>query len=196
MTIENISRLMLLAIIALFMPIGLYYRFRSFTGERLSRRDEGLFVMVALRLAGLGFWLGLLAYLINPAWVNWSEVPLPGYLRWSGFPLGTLAVLWCGWMLHTLGSNLTDTVNVRATATLVTSGPYRWVRHPMYLGVVALVVSVSVIAASALIAFFGALVVAMILVRTPTEEAKLMERFGGAYRQYASRTGRYLPRLP
>jgi protein-S-isoprenylcysteine O-methyltransferase Ste14 len=192
---ENAYRTMLLAIALAFIPIGVYHRFRSFTGERLSRRDEGPVIMVALRLCGLAAWLGSVLYLINPVWMGWAAIGLPPWLRLVGLPLGLVGAAWLFWMLRTLGPNLTDTVTVRANATLVTGGPYRWVRHPMYLGVALLVLSLSLITANAFISIAGAMCVAMLMLRTPTEEAKLVERFGEAYRQYASRTGRFLPRI-
>jgi protein-S-isoprenylcysteine O-methyltransferase Ste14 len=191
---EGVYRAMLLALLLGLMPMGLYHRLRSRTGERLSRRDEGLPIMILLRLCGVGAWLEFVAYLINPAWMAWSEVGLPGWLRSLGLPLGMIAVAWLWWMLNSLGPNLTDTVTVRANATLVTGGPYRWVRHPMYLGAELLVMAVSLITANAFIAMTGALTVAMLVLRTKTEEAKLIERFGESYRQYATRTGRFLPR--
>jgi protein-S-isoprenylcysteine O-methyltransferase Ste14 len=192
---EDIYRLMLLGIMAVVIPTALYFRIRSFTGEPLGRRDEGVRLMVTLRLCGLGMMLSTLTYLVSPARMGWSQVGLPGWLRSLGLPLGLVAAAWLVWMLRTLGPNLTDTVNARAGATLVTRGPYRWVRHPMYVGVALLVLAVSLITASAAIAVLGATVVVLLILRTSTEEAKLVERFGEAYRQYASRTGRFLPRF-
>jgi len=192
---ENAYRTMLLAIMLAFLPIGLYHRLRSFTGERLSRRDEGPVIMVALRLCGLAAMLASVLYAINPVWMEWAAIGLPPWLRLVGLPLGLLTVAWLFWMLRTLGPNLTDTVTVRANATLVTGGPYRWVRHPMYLGVALLILSISLLTANAFISIAGALCVVMQVLRTTTEEAKLVERFGDDYRQYASRTGRFLPRL-
>jgi len=191
---EIVYRAMLLAIMLLLLPIGFYHRFKSFTGERLARRDEGLVMMVALRLCGLAAWLGSLLYLINPVWMEWAAIGLPPWLRLAGLPLGLVAVAWLFWMLRTLGPNLTDTVTVRAGATLVTRGPYRWVRHPMYAGVAMLELSLSLITANAFIAIAGGLCTAMLMLRTETEEAKLVERFGEAYREYARRTGRFLPK--
>jgi len=195
MSNETDYRTMLLAIMVVLFPVGLYFRLRSLTGERLVRRDEGLFIMVTLRLCGLGMLLCALGYLINPGWLEWFQLGLPRALRRLGLPLGFLAIAWLFWMLWTLGKNLTDTVTVRSGATLVTGGPYRWVRHPMYVGVALLVLSVSLITANVLIALLGGVTVAMQVLRTPIEEARLVERFGDSYRDYASRTGRFLPRF-
>ena len=53
MVSEQTFRALLILSFALFLPIGVYHRVRAASGERLSRRDEGLFVMAALRLFGL-----------------------------------------------------------------------------------------------------------------------------------------------
>ena len=98
------------------------------------------------------------------------------------------------WTLSSLGRNLTDTVVTRAQATLVTHGPYRWVRHPFYVTAALLLGSVTVLAANGLIGGAGLLVLALLAVRTPTEERRLIERFGQPYQEYMARTGRFIPR--
>ena len=55
------------------------------------------------------------------------------------------------WTLSSLGTNLTDTVVTRAEATLVTHGPYRWVRHPYYVTAALLMGSVTLLTANWLI---------------------------------------------
>jgi protein-S-isoprenylcysteine O-methyltransferase Ste14 len=53
-------------------------------------------------------------------------------IRVSGF---AFCVFWLSWMFISLGDNLTDTVVTRECAHFVESGPYRFVRDPMYTGV-------------------------------------------------------------
>ena len=74
---EQSFRALLLLSFALCLPIGVYHRVRSASGERLSRRDEGIFVMVTLRLFGLVAWAALAAYMIDPRSMAWSSLPLP-----------------------------------------------------------------------------------------------------------------------
>jgi protein-S-isoprenylcysteine O-methyltransferase Ste14 len=197
MTTESTFRALTIANIALCLPIGLYFRIRSqVRGERLARREEGVVVMVGLRLCGVLAWVLVTAYLINPAWVSWSSLALPGWLRWAGALLGFLAVPpLLFWTFHSLGKNLTDTVVTRREHTLVTHGPYRWVRHPFYVIVCLWGLALSLLTANWLLALGVIAVVTMFVVRTRVEEAKLVERFGDAYRAYARRTGRFFPRL-
>ena len=175
--------------------IILYHRLNSWaSGEKLDRRQEGLFILATLRPAGLMLWLGVFTYMVNPVWMAWSSVPLPAWLRWTGVGVCAIAVGLLTWTLRGLGTNLTDTVVTRRAHTLVTDGPYRWVRHPFYDSMALLILAISLMAANWFLFLTGSLVVLLIVVRTRTEEEKLLARFGDAYRAYMMRTGRFVPR--
>ncbi|HTG32190.1 MAG TPA: isoprenylcysteine carboxylmethyltransferase family protein [Thermoanaerobaculia bacterium] len=176
--------------------ITLYHRIKAGASrEKLDRRQEGVFILATLRPIGLMLWLGVIAYMINPAWMAWSSLPLPAWLRWTGAGVCALAVGLLTWTLHSLGTNLTDTVVTRQAHTLVTHGPYRWVRNPFYDCMALLILGISLIAANWFLFLAGCLVVLLIVVRTRTEEEKLLARFGDAYQAYLMRTGRFMPRL-
>ncbi|RIL12128.1 isoprenylcysteine carboxylmethyltransferase family protein, partial [bacterium] len=78
--------------------------------------------------------------------------------------------------------------------TLVTTGPYRWVRHPLYSVGVLFMLGLSTLLGSWLIPVLAIPAMAGLMLRTPAEEAGLVARFGDGYRAYMARTGRYLPR--
>jgi protein-S-isoprenylcysteine O-methyltransferase Ste14 len=197
MTTESTFRAAAIANIALCLPIGLYFRIKSRSrGERLSRRDEGVPVMVGLRASGVLAWALFAAYLMNPAWVSWSSLVLPVWSRWAGAFLGLVVVPpLLLWTFQSLGKNLTDTVVTRREHTLVTDGPYRWVRHPFYVVVTLWGLSLSLLTANWLLALLGVSAVTMLVIRTRVEEARLADRFGDEYRAYARRTGRFFPLL-
>src|SRR5690242_18545 len=118
MSDDQLFRLILLIGFVLFMPVGIYHRLKARTGETLDRRQEGLFILVTLRLVGFVGMAGLIAYLVNPACMAWAAVPLPVSLRWTGVGLVLLAGWLLAWMFRTLGRNLTDTVVTRKQHTL------------------------------------------------------------------------------
>lgn len=187
-------RLTALAILAPGIGFAVVHRLcAGRAGDKLDRRLEGLWIAVPLRVAGFAVWIGLFAWLIRPTAMAWSSMPLPVWLRWAGAPLLAGGMLWAGWVVHTLGHNLTDTVATRAAATLVTSGPYRWIRNPLYSGLPPIGLSLTLLTASA-VPIAGCLVAFLLLVRrTRKEESHLIARFGDAYRQYMARTGRFFP---
>ena len=193
---EQIFRLILIAGFAIIMPAGIYHRVKSqASGESLDRRQEGLFVLATLRPLGMASMLGLIAYMINPAWMAWSAVSLPAWLRWLGVGVGAVAGSLFIWTMHTLGKNLTDTVVTRKDHELVTGGPYRFVRHPFYCAFILAVLANSTVPANWFILLTGSLAWLVIVFRTNKEEENLIARFGDDYRGYMERTGRFFPRL-
>ena len=188
-------RVALIAEAALMFPLMAYHRIKAHTNEPLDRRQEGALVLATLRPVAAAFVVGSVTYLISPARMAWSSVPLPLWIRWSGAGVFVLAWVLLFWTLRTLGTNLTDTVVTRREHTLVTGGPYRWVRHPFYDCIGLMTLATALIAANWFLLVTGELVFALLLVRSQREEARLLARFGEPYRAYVSRTGLFLPRL-
>jgi protein-S-isoprenylcysteine O-methyltransferase Ste14 len=176
-------------------PIILYHRIRAHTPEPLDRRQEGMFILATLRPVGLVMAVTLITYLVNPARMAWSAIALPVWVRWSGVAMIAAAGALLFWTLHSLGTNLTDTVVTRTGATLVVKGPYRWVRHPFYDTVGLLLIAISLVAANWFLLLASAIVLLLLAARTPREEEKLVARFGDEYRSYMARTNRFVPTL-
>jgi protein-S-isoprenylcysteine O-methyltransferase Ste14 len=188
-------RYLLLAGFLVLVSIGVLHRVRAGTGEALDRKQEGVFILVALRLSGLAGLVGMVIYLLNPAILSFAAMPLPNWLRWVGVGLGCITALLLFWTLQTLGKNLTDTVVTRKEHALVTNGPYRWVRHPFYGCAALIATAASLISANAFFLVIGASVLLLLAFRTRIEERNLLNRFGDDYRNYMQRTGRFFPRL-
>jgi protein-S-isoprenylcysteine O-methyltransferase Ste14 len=192
---DGLARNILLVGFVVFAPVGIYYRLRSRTDERLNRLQEGWLILLSLRLLALAFLVGLAAFLIAPRSMAWASIHLPNSVRWLGVVLGAAASGLMIWTFRSLGHNLTDTVVTRRDATLITHGPYRWVRHPFYLAFAMAVIANTLITANAYLAITGTAAFLVIVARTSIEEQKLIERFGRDYRDYMRRTGRFLPRI-
>lgn len=181
-------------VLAVVLVIG-YHRVKAGTREPLDRRQEGPFILWTLRPAGLMLWLATIAYMINPAWMAWSSIAILPWLRWTGAGVCAVAVVLLFWTLRSLGKNLTDTVVTRREHTLVTRGPYRWVRHPFYGCFALLIAGNALVAANWFVLVTGTVVLLLLVVRTRKEEENLLVRFGEPYRAYRMRTGRFVPSL-
>ncbi len=138
----------------------------------------------------------IVVYAIAPQWEHWASLPLPAALRWSALALAVAAFALLEWAQRALGRNWSLRVQLLEAHQLVTHGPYRWVRHPMYTA--GLLASVSVLLLSANWLVGGSWLVMhgwQFALRIPLEEALMTEQFGDAYRHYVRTTGRLLPRV-
>jgi len=192
---DDTFRLMLAIAIAAFLPIAAYHRFRSLTRERLDRWQEGAFILFGLRLGGLPLFVGGLAWMINPQWMAWSSMSIPTWSRWLGIALAGGSGVLLTWAFQHLGRNLTDTVVTRNDHTLVTSGPYLYVRHPFYLSFALGYLGGGVAMANWFIVLAGVIPLGFLVARTRIEEEKLVDRFGVEYQDYRKRVGRFVPRF-
>lgn len=147
---------------------------------------------------GIGIpWLAaILAYFVKPAWVSWAAIPFPLWLRWAGIGLGLISLPLLWWTELALDKNFNTTLHVREAHTLVTWGPYRYVRHPMYTAHMLLVTALLLAPANYLIGLPGMIGLIVILInRIKREEQTMIELFGEQYLAYMDRTGRFLPRI-
>ncbi len=184
-----------IALMVIMMVIGAYHRIRSqMSGESLDRTREGWPLLLGIRLAALGGFVAVIMTL-NNSLGSWAYMPIPVPVRWLAIAILACSVAWVSWMFISLGRNLTDTVVTRKDAVFVESGPYRFVRNPMYTGLLFVGLSMGVALANWLIAALFTLVFALLALRTTREETYLIAKFGDQYRDYMTRVGRFFPKL-
>jgi protein-S-isoprenylcysteine O-methyltransferase Ste14 len=189
-------RSVLIAAGLIFLAAGMYHRIRAArSGDKLDRTKEGWPILIGLRLAGLITFASTAAWIWNPAWFTWAAFPVPDWVRWIGAAGFVFAVSWLIWMFISLGSNLTDTVVTRRNAHFVDHGPYRYVRNPMYSGILLVGVSLGLALGTWLVPLAAAAMFLILARRTRIEEAYLIARFGDQYRSYMSRVARFFPRF-
>ena len=194
---ENIFRIAAAVILLAGMGISSYFRIKADkeTGEKVSRKVDGNAMMTFIKLGGLILWLSPFIYLINPAWMAWSKIGLPEWARWIGFGLGVICVFGIYWLFSSIGSGITPTSGTRNQHKLVTNGIYRYIRHPLYTFGSSMFIAFGMMADNWFISAMGILAFIGMAIRTPKEEANLIEKFGDEYREYMKRTGRFLPKL-
>lgn len=98
------------------------------------------------------------------------------------------------WSIAVLGKSFRTTVEVDADQTVVNSGPYRWVRHPSYSGMLLLTIGYG-IASDNWISLLVTIVLpaAALLRRIGLEEEVLVETLGRPYEEYRTGTKRLVP---
>lgn len=135
-------------------------------------------------------------YLFQPTWIDWAGLRFPSGIRWLGAAIGAARIVGLVWVHHELGKNFSGTLQIGTDQTLVTSGSYRWIRHPMYTTLYLVVISFFLLSANWLIAAFWIVILTLVVMsRLSKEEAAMQAKFGDQYRDWAARTGRLFPRL-
>jgi protein-S-isoprenylcysteine O-methyltransferase Ste14 len=158
------------------------------SGAWKSNQDAGSVIAVAAGIV-VGFGAGL-------ALASRDALSLPGPVVWL---IVGLIIAWAGmllrlWAVLTLGRSFTTTVVVRPQQTVVSGGPYRFVRHPSYLGLLILLLGFGLT--------LGDLAAAVVMVVLPTmgllwrirvEEAALRAGLGDGYLEYCKGRARLIP---
>ena len=158
-------------------------------GKGGRNRDRGTRVLIAISLGAA----------IGGARVATSVAPslgIPVAVRVLG-----VVVMWSGlatrvWAVAALGGAFRTTVEVDPDQAVVTTGPYRWIRHPSYAGLLLIVAGLG-LALGNWLSVFACLVLPLpaLAWRIRVEEAELSRVLGHAYRAYQARTARLIPGL-
>ena len=105
-----------------------------------------------------------------------------------------LGLLFAVWARVALGSNWSGTVTIKANHQLIRRGPYRFIRHPIYTGMLAALLATTVTqrlvsgVAGFAIVFFA------LWRKAKREESFLSQEFGPAFDEHRQHTGMFLPR--
>ncbi len=164
--------------------------------ERIkAMRQEGAYVFLCIVLATYGNLIVAALYLLNPLWIAWSYLGLPLALRTVGLIASILSLPYLYWVGRTLANYYSYTVEIQKGHKLVTTGPYKRVRHPLYTGTLLFMIGQMLVADNWLFLLLLLLMIPGFYVRVKNEEQMLIEEFGDEYRDYMKRTGRLVPRF-
>lgn len=114
----------------------------------------------------------------------------------AGLLLTTGGLIFAVWARIALGANWSGTVTIKSGHNLIRRGPYKWIRHPIYTGLLISVVG-TVLLQGEVRSFLGFAIILFALYRKARREEKfLSEEFGEGFVEHAKHTGMFLPRMP
>ncbi|HLO28789.1 MAG TPA: protein-S-isoprenylcysteine O-methyltransferase [Anaerolineales bacterium] len=177
----------------LYFGIRIYFQGKV-TGKRVIIRTHEKQESLFFRLFALAYLL-LPLYFLTP-WIDFAHFPLPAWLRWLGGVVACAGVALFSWAHYVLGMNWTAILALSKEHELVTQGPYRYVRHPMYSAFFTIGLGFLFLSANGLVGFlYLSSLILMYAMRVSREEEMMISRFGETYREYMQKTGRILPRF-
>jgi protein-S-isoprenylcysteine O-methyltransferase Ste14 len=139
--------------------------------------------------------LGLLMLLFAqwlPAILTRRFVPSGPELPALGTLLVLLGLLFAAWARWHLGRNWSGTVTVKQGHTLIRTGPYRYVRHPIYTGMLTALAGTALAFGAAYGFIATALILLGFVLRIQLEEARMRDTFP-EYADYCRHTARLIP---
>ena len=159
---DQTFRLILALGMAAFLPVAIYHRVRSQASrETLDRRQEGLFSFSRSARSAWRRWAA--SWLSSSTRRGWRgrRCPYRSPCAGRGWRSGCRRWRWESGRSAASGRNITDTVVTRREHTLVTGGPYRFVRHPFYVTTALALVANALTTANWFIAVTGAAALAL-----------------------------------
>ena len=179
------------------LVISGYHRKRARrSGDAIPRRAEGARALLLRMAMALIVAVSFFAYVFAPTWLAWSAWSLPIWLRSAAAVIAVGCLPAIRWVFVSIGDNISETILTKSTHQLVTHGPYRWIRHPLYSFALLELLCLALLASNWFLLSFPCIgAIAFRWVVIPREEANLIKVFGKEYEQYRRRTGALIPRV-
>ena len=175
-----------LYLVGIISFVGLVFRYRS-NKHKIEKQvgplpSPGIFVPLGIPLLILLTGIGELDYGLTA-------------LRWIGVVLSLYGLVLQFWTLRTLGHFALPGAGLYQDHKLVTSGPFRFVRHPLYSSGITLWLGAGLGTMNwLLLGLWPLILLLVIFVPIRQEESLLREKFGQAYEEYTLATGQIVPR--
>lgn len=163
-------------------------------------KKEQLWHTIALALFGFFWFGGIILYILAPNIIAFLSIPIPDLLRIAMVVVTAFSIPFVVWSYRTIGKNWVHALEPsqfmqKKDDKLVTTGPYKYVRNPIYTGSFTFILALALVASNLLILIPAIAVIVLIYTQIGNEEHMLLERFGDEYREYMKSTPRLIPKL-
>lgn len=162
-------------------------------GQGFSR-GEGKVVVDRQRIAVVFLQVLTVGIVVVSPWTDrMGLLPLPDILRFLGIFLYMVGALLMNWSIVWLGRHFSVQVTIQENHRLVTDGPYKFVRHPRYAGIVVCFLGIALVFASAVGLLLAISLITTLIWRIHDEEILLASAFPAEWAEYSRRTARLIP---
>jgi protein-S-isoprenylcysteine O-methyltransferase Ste14 len=198
-TEEKILHILLSCLYLVFLFERGYFQSKAMLvseeAKKFKESKKKMITMIMLFVVAQIWVVGSFIYIIKPESMSWTLMSIPFWARWLGMVIAVSGmVLEFSTQIY-LGKNHSTTLHIGEEQTLITTGPYQYMRHPMYTALITVGIGLGLLSSSwyFLLPFLATLVV--VAFRIPKEEDAMIEKFGDRYVKYSQETGRFLPRI-
>lgn len=165
------------------------------TRTKAVQRREGISSRLSYTVLTVAAAYLMFADTVPRAWLLIPVVPAAAGVPWVGVAVTAMGIAFAVWARAYLGGNWSGTVTVKVDHQLVRSGPYRWVRHPIYSGMILAMLGTALARGQVRGLVAVVLLFAGFKIKSKIEEQAMLSTFGAEYDEYSRSTGAILPRL-
>ena len=182
--------------IVLFLEAGLRFWFMYRRHKVLGGRFEKPSLPDLLWIIGGGgiHYLSIGLFVFVPESVEFAQLRYIPALASAGCVLVCGGLLLLLWSQRALGLAFCISAAPTSGHSLVTAGPYRWVRHPIYLALLLKAAGTALASSNLVVIVVAVALLIGMLIRIPVEERHLRKAYGEGWETYAARTGALFPR--
>jgi len=188
--------IVLILIVAFVAHRGYYTRRQAAPAEDTLKKRERAQASYLAGILAMAAFAATILYAVHPAWLSWAAAAFPLWVRWFGAGIALAGFALLQWAQITLGRSWSDAPRMLKQQRLVKSGPYRWIRHPIYTAFVMILGALLFVSANWLVGLcWLGMTMLESLSRIRFEEALMCEYFGREYLDYMETTGAFVPKL-
>jgi len=163
--------------------------------DKEAIKNEGNALVMLRIISGILLFTFVCIYSFYPSLSDTFQFYLPLWLRWIGAIIATVGVLFWIYAQSVLDRNWSGNLKIQKEHKLVTTGPYRRIRHPIYAAMLLWSAGLALFTTNIFFVFLLMLIIIFLSSRVPKEEKIMIEHFGDEYIKYMEKTGRYLPKM-
>jgi protein-S-isoprenylcysteine O-methyltransferase Ste14 len=175
----------------LFLLVWLVFGFRRKQTQERESLSSRLSYSIPTVLA---FYL-LFSDGINLEWLNIRLIRNIPTADWLGTALTAIGIAFAIWARVYIGENWSGVVTVKVGHELIRTGPYAWVRHPIYSGMLVATLGTALVRGEVRGLVAVAILWLAFWTKSRIEEQFMRKTFGEAYADYSKSTGALIPRL-
>ena len=172
------------------VPFDKRYKITKKLSSVSFKGDKFMFILLAAGLV-----IAPLMWMIIPGFSRF-ELHFPLWVRLAGVVISIFSLFYFRYIHKTLGANWSPALEIMKDHHLVKTGPYKSVRHPMYMQIWIWTVAQLLIISNMVTGFAGIIAWAIFyFMRISKEEKMMIEHFGNEYIDYMHETGRIFPKI-
>lgn len=179
---------------ALWLLFGVYWLVSALKRKKTKQRET------VLQRVGYTLPLALVFYLLyqrqpHYGWLDNRFFPPGPFGEWFGVLLTAAGIGVAFWARWHLGTNWSGVVTLKEGHELIRTGPYRFIRHPIYTGILLALFGTAITFGAVRGLFAVAIVWLSFYIKASREESFLSQEFGPGFAEHKQHTGMFLPRF-